>query len=137
MSRQKSRNTQPEIRLRRVLHGRGLRFRVNFAPEASVRRTPDIVFTRARVVIFVDGCFWHRCPEHRTIPRTNDEWWAAKLARNAQRDRETDASFTGLGWKVVRVWEHVDPEEAADTVESLVRGLGKERPQPYAGSRQD
>jgi DNA mismatch endonuclease (patch repair protein) len=74
------------------------------------------------VVVFVDGCFWHGCPEHGTQPRTNDEWWARKLSRNVARDRETDEHLTELGWVVVRVWEHDDLVLAADRVESALRG---------------
>lgn len=122
MSSQGSKNTHPEVELRRILHRRGLRFRVHYRPEPSLRRTPDIVFTRARVVVFVDGCFWHQCPDHKTVPIANAEWWATKLNANTQRDRDTDARFTALGWTVVRTWEHTPPELAADLVEQALDG---------------
>jgi DNA mismatch endonuclease, patch repair protein len=120
MARQVSRDTLPEMGLRRVLHRRGRRFRVHYRPEASLRRTPDIVFTRARVVVFVDGCFWHQCPDHKTAPTANAEWWATKLEKNSQRDRDTDARFAALGWTVVRVWEHLPADQAADLVETAL-----------------
>src|SRR4051812_22101064 len=90
MSRQRRRDTAPEIALRRLLHARGLRFRVDAKPLAGLRRRADIVFTRARVAVFVDGCFWHGCPVHGTLPVANRQWWAAKLDANAARDRNTD-----------------------------------------------
>lgn len=120
MARQESKDTRPELELRRILHRRGRRFRVHYRPEPSLRRTPDIVFTRARVVVFVDGCFWHQCPEHKTAPNANAEWWATKLSKNIIRDRDTDSRFTALGWTVVRIWEHVPPELAADLVEQAL-----------------
>ena len=107
--------------LRRELHRRGLRYRVNFRPEPSLRCTPDITFSRARVVVFVDGCFWHVCPEHGTRPKANAEWWGAKLTRNVERDRGADVTLTELGWSVVRVWEHESTLDAADRIEELVR----------------
>lgn len=122
MSLQASSGTLPELELRRELHRRGRRFRVNFRPEPTLRRTPDVVFTRARVVVFVDGCFWHQCPEHRSYPQSNAEWWVAKLENNSRRDRDTDAQFAARGWTVVRVWEHMRPDEAADLVEMALDG---------------
>lgn len=120
MSQQRSKNTLPEVLVRRALHRRGRRFRVNYRPEVGLKRTPDIVFTRARVVVFVDGCFWHACPEHGTIPKSNREWWSEKLQGNKSRDKDTDERYRDLGWTVVRVWEHVTPEEAADLIEQVL-----------------
>ncbi|PWU54783.1 very short patch repair endonuclease [Micromonospora sp. S4605] len=108
-------STKPELALRRELHRRGLRFRVN--PPGLPGR-PDVAFTRARVAVFVDGCFWHRCPEHSTLPRNNREWWLAKLERNVVRDRAKDAALAELGWTVLHVWEHEAPDAAADRVEA-------------------
>jgi DNA mismatch endonuclease (patch repair protein) len=88
---------------------------------AGVRRRADIVFVRAQVAVFVDGCFWHHCPDHGTTPRHNGEWWAAKLDRTVARDRETDARLETAGWTVLRIWEHECPSEAADRVERAVR----------------
>lgn len=120
MSRQPTRDTAPELALRRRLHGMGLRFRVDMAPVPGFRRKADIVFTRRRVAVFVDGCFWHCCPEHGTMPASNAGWWAAKLARNVQRDAETDLRLAEAGWTVVRVWEHEDPNVAARHVAEIV-----------------
>ncbi len=116
--RQRPRDTAPELALRRLLHARGLRYRVDVAPLPGLRRRADVVFTRARLVVFVDGCFWHRCPQHGTSPRSNADWWRDKLDRNVRRDRDTDRTFTQAGWQVLRVWEHEPPELAADHVEA-------------------
>src|SRR5262245_55833621 len=99
------RNTRPEVRLRSALHGHGLRYRVDhkIGSGRSAPR-PDVVFTQARVAVFVDGCFWHGCPEHGTQPRTNSDYWRAKLARNRQRDEANTAMLESQGWSVVRVW---------------------------------
>lgn len=121
MSRQRTRDTAAEWALRRLLHARGLRYRVDAVLPGLPRRRADILFPRQKVAVFVDGCFWHGCPDHKTEPKSNADWWATKLARNAQRDRETDAHLTELGWNVVRIWEHEDPECAADRVEAAVR----------------
>ncbi len=102
--------------LRRELHARGLRYRVQFKVTGLSRRTIDIAFTGRRVAVFVDGCFWHRCPVHATFPRSNARWWKDKLDGNVERDRRTDAALGELGWVVVRVWEHEDVVDAADRV---------------------
>jgi len=120
MSRQRTRDTEPEMLLRRELHRRGLRYRVDAALPGLPRRRADVLFTRARVAVFLDGCFWHGCPEHKTTPTTNGAWWAAKLARNIERDRETDAHLRSLGWTVLRVWEHEDITHAATDIENIV-----------------
>lgn len=117
MSRQRRRDTAPEIGLRRELHRRGLRFRVDHPLPGMPRRRGDVVFTRARLVVFVDGCFWHDCPAHGTRPATRARWWEDKLSRNVERDRETDAFLTSTGWTVLRFWEHDDPIVAATRVE--------------------
>ncbi|MBO9524007.1 MAG: very short patch repair endonuclease [Nocardioidaceae bacterium] len=122
MSSQRSLGTKPELELRRLLHARGLRYRVNVAQPGMPRRRVDVVFSRVKVAVFVDGCFWHGCPQHATWPKRNSDWWAEKLTRNAQRDRETTEALEVQGWTVVRVWEHEDPKEAADRIESVVRG---------------
>jgi DNA mismatch endonuclease (patch repair protein) len=117
MSRTGQRDTAAELRLRAELHRRGLRYRVDFAPAKGVRRRADVVFTRRKLAVFVDGCFWHGCPEHATWPKHNGDWWREKLEANQRRDRDTDRRLEQLGWAVVRVWEHEDPIEAADRVE--------------------
>lgn len=116
MSRQRRRDTAPEVALRRELHRRGLRFYVDRAPLPGVRRRADLVFPRRRVAVYVDGCFWHRCPIHATDPKNNAQWWADKLAGNVERDRDTDARLAATGWTVIRVWEHEDPIAAATRV---------------------
>ena len=116
--RQRARDTAPELALRRLLHARGLRYRVDVAPLPGLRRRADVVFTRARLAVFVDGCFWHRCPEHSTSPRSNADWWREKLDRNVRRDRDTDRALREAGWKVLRVWEHETAEVAADQVQA-------------------
>ena len=121
MSRQRSKDTEAEWSLRRLLHARGLRYRVDAVLPGLPRRRADLLFPRQRVAVFVDGCFWHGCHDHKTAPKSNAAWWATKLARNVERDRETDAHLADLGWNVIRVWEHEDPELAADRVEAVVR----------------
>lgn len=106
--------------LRRELHARGLRYRVNFPLPGMPRRRADIAFTRAKVAVFVDGCFWHGCPEHGTAPKNNATWWATKLARNAERDRETDRHLRDAGWAVVRVWEHENACDGADLISATI-----------------
>ncbi|MGH8920963.1 MAG: very short patch repair endonuclease [Actinomycetes bacterium] len=121
MSRQRRRDTAPELALRRHLHARGLRYRVTWPIPGLPRRTVDIAFTRARLAVFVDGCFWHGCPEHATYPSANGAWWAAKLAMNQQRDRTTTEHLESAGWTVVRVWEHENPDHIASRISDLVR----------------
>ena len=118
MSRMPRRDTGPELALRSELHQRGLRFRVH---DTSLPGRPDIVLTRARVAVFVDGCFWHACPDHGVLPKSNRDWWRAKLDRNAERDREKDADLDELGWLPVHVWEHEHVIEAADLIEAVWR----------------
>jgi DNA mismatch endonuclease (patch repair protein) len=121
MQRQPRRDTKPELELRRELHRRGLRYRVDVAPLAGMRSRADVVFPSIKVAVFVDGCFWHGCPEHGTAPATNAAWWRDKLSANRARDRRVDAELECAGWKVVRVWEHESATAAADRVESAVR----------------
>jgi DNA mismatch endonuclease, patch repair protein len=83
--------------------------------------TADVVFRRARVAVFVDGCFWHVCPLHGTMPKSNRAWWADKLQANVERDRRTDVALAEHGWRVLRIWEHESSEQAADRVEQLLR----------------
>ena len=120
MARTRGRDTAPELTLRSLLHRKGLRFRVDYAVTPGDRRRADIVFTRARVAVFVDGCFWHGCPEHATWPRTNAAFWREKIETNRRRDAETDARLLAAGWVVVRVWEHEQAEVAAQTVAALI-----------------
>lgn len=135
MSRQASRDTAPEVSLRRNLHALGLRYRVHVRPLPELRRTADIVFTRAKVAVFVDGCFWHSCPEHATRPTANAAWWAAKLARNVERDEDTDRRLAEAGWLAVRVWEHEDPIAAGTRVAGAVRNRQPSSARAAATSR--
>ncbi|WP_269085934.1 very short patch repair endonuclease [Mycobacteroides franklinii] len=121
MSRQRSRDTKGELSLRSLLHARGLRYRVHAVLPGMPRRRADILFPGQKIAVFVDGCFWHGCPDHKTFPKNNAAWWANKLARNIERDRETDTHLANLGWRVLRIWEHDNPERAADLVEAAVR----------------
>jgi DNA mismatch endonuclease (patch repair protein) len=124
MQRAPRRETTPELRLRRELHRRGLRYRVNMRiVPGTGRRTVDIVFPRAHVAVFVDGCFWHGCRDHGRRPQSNEWYWSPKIERNMVRDRDTTARLEAAGWAVVRVWEHEDPTEAAERVRALVRPL--------------
>jgi DNA mismatch endonuclease, patch repair protein len=126
MQANRSRDTQPELAIRRALHRRGLRFRVDYRPVQDVRCRADIVFTRARVAIFIDGCFWHCCPEHGTYPRANGEWWRAKLEANVARDRYNNTVLMSRGWQVVRLWEHESTELAVAKVsKALLRAEGR------------
>ncbi len=120
MQSNRPRDTKPEVRLRSALHRLGLRFRVGVRPLPGLRRTADVVFTRRRIAVFVDGCFWHGCPDHYTAPVANGEYWAEKVRVNRARDRETDARLTEEGWLVIRVWEHEDADAAALRIQAAV-----------------
>jgi DNA mismatch endonuclease (patch repair protein) len=124
MQAQAVKNTAPELLLRRRLYALGLRYRIHARPVGAVRREADIVFTKAKVAVFVDGCFWHCCPDHGTQPLKNSEWWAAKFARTVARDADTNARLTDAGWCVVRVWEHEDPSAASQKVVDALRRQG-------------
>lgn len=113
------RDTKPELAVRRLIHAAGLRYRVDFAPIGG-RSRADIVFSRARVAIFIDGCFWHGCPAHATYPKRNSDYWIPKLQRNMERDRESDARLQLAGWTVLRFWEHESPEDVAATIAAEV-----------------
>lgn len=123
MQANRGRDTAPELAVRRRLHAMGLRYRVSVRPVQNLRRTADIVFARARIAVFIDGCFWHGCPEHYQAPVRNGDFWLAKRTRNRERDAETDASLTAAGWTPLRFWEHVvraDPALVAVTVAAAV-----------------
>lgn len=124
----RGRDTRPEVALRSALHRRGLRFRKHARPLPGLRCLPDVVFAPARVAVFVDGCFWHRCPDHGTSPRANAAYWGPKLDRNVARDRLVDGALHAAGWATVRVWEHDDPQSAADRIVALVTSRRPARP---------
>ena len=121
MRANRKRDTGPEVRLRSELHRTGLRFRKHYlirCPELSVRA--DIAFPGLRLAVFVDGCFWHRCPIHGNSPRVNQRYWKPKLDGNVERDRRVDSALEAEGWRVLRVWEHVPLHEAARLVQRAV-----------------
>jgi DNA mismatch endonuclease, patch repair protein len=121
MSRVRRRDTAPELELRSELHRRGLRYRVDRRPLKSLPSRADLVFGPARVAVYVDGCFWHSCPVHGTMPRSNEAFWEEKLARNRERDAAVGEALAAAGWTVIRIWEHEEIAPAADRVEAAVR----------------
>jgi len=122
MQQQPSHDTAPELVLRRALHAMGLRYRVHEQPLPDLRRKADIVFRRSQVAVFVDGCFWHGCPQHgRREHRVNEWYWPEKIERNRRRDADTDARLRAAGWSVVRIWEHEAGPAAAARVARAVR----------------
>ena len=115
-------DTRHEIVLRSLLHRRGLRFRKDFPISVGTRSVrPDLVFTGARVAVFLDGCYWHYCPEHRSLPKTNTDFWRAKFEQNVDRDRQSDRLLSDAGWLVLRYWEHEDLEDVVESVEANIR----------------
>ncbi|GII63496.1 very short patch repair endonuclease [Sphaerisporangium krabiense] len=122
MQANKSRDTKPELALRRAVHRLGVRYRVSARPVSDLRRTADLVFTRAKVAVFLDGCFWHGCPEHHTRAVRNGSYWSEKVERNRKRDADTDQRLREAGWLVIRIWEHEDPQLAAERVRDAVKG---------------
>lgn len=122
-------DTKPELALRSALHARGLRFRKDFLLRTSAgsRVKADIVFTRRRLAVFVDGCFWHGCPTHGHTPKANTHYWAPKLERNRDRDARVTAALEADGWKVLRIWEH---EELSVATERVTQAIAQPGPQP-------
>jgi DNA mismatch endonuclease, patch repair protein len=120
MQSNKGKDTKPELALRSAVHGLGLRFRVSARPLKDLRRTADLVFPKAKVAVFLDGCFWHGCPEHHTVAVAHAEFWADKVRGNVARDRDTDERLAEAGWVSLRVWEHEDPQKAALRIRDLV-----------------
>lgn len=114
MKRVRQKGTKPEKALSSELFRRGMRYRVNYK---NISGSPDIAFTKAKIAVFVDGCFWHACPIHGSVPKNNREWWEAKLERNVARDRRTELALEELGWISLRYWEHDDVDEIADEIE--------------------
>ncbi|MFE2127569.1 very short patch repair endonuclease [Streptomyces amritsarensis] len=122
MSRQARRNTGPELAVRKLLHAAGLRYRLQVKVPTMPRRTIDIAFPGAKVAVFLDGCFWHGCPEHATQPKANAQWWREKLDKNMARDRETSELLAAAGWTVLRFWEHETAESVVARVIDVRRG---------------
>jgi DNA mismatch endonuclease (patch repair protein) len=128
MQANRGRDTGPELSLRRAVHALGLRYRVSARPLRDFRRTADLVFSRSRVAVFLDGCFWHGCPEHHTVAATNSTFWADKVSGNRARDEETDERLRMAGWESIRIWEHEDPQDAARRIRERVLARRFSRP---------
>lgn len=123
MQSNRSRDTAPEVAVRSMLHRRGLRFRKHVRPIPGLPCTVDVVFPKERLALFIDGCYWHSCPEHATSPITNGEWWHAKLAATRERDQRNTEALTEAGWHVMRVWEHEDVERVVASVRETLETL--------------
>lgn len=130
MKANRGRDTKPEMAVRRALHALGYRYRVDVRPEPNLNRRADLVFTRPKVAVFVDGCYWHGCPKHYTSPVTNASFWSGKIAGNRERDAETTRLLEAAGWSVVRAWEH----EPTEDVVSRVREAIQRRSEPSSGN---
>jgi DNA mismatch endonuclease (patch repair protein) len=125
----RSRDTKPERLVRSLLHARGLRYRVAAKPLPGLRRTADIVFRPVKVAVFLDGCYWHGCPEHYVPPKTNSGYWSDKVLRNVTRDRDTDQRLKEAGWTVLRFWEHESAEDTASKIADTISRLRAEQVQ--------
>jgi DNA mismatch endonuclease (patch repair protein) len=120
MRANKRRDTEPELAVRRSLHARGFRYQVDLRVVKETRSRADIAFTRQRIAVFIDGCFWHGCPQHVFVPKVNADYWVPKLARNVARDPEVTRLLRDLGRTVLRFWEHEPAEETAGRIASEV-----------------
>ena len=116
----KPRDTAPEKALRSELHKRGLRYRIDVKPVKELNRRADIVFRSAKVAVFVDGCFWHGCLIHGTQAKANAEFWKNKIKQNQVRDEDTNKRLKKAGWRVIRVWEHENPEKASEKIYNII-----------------
>lgn len=116
----RSRDTKPEQLIRRLVHAQGLRYRVSAKPLPELRRTADMVFRPTKVAVFIDGCYWHGCPEHYVSPKTNPGYWSEKVARNMARDEDTNDRLSAAGWLVLRFWEHEPAAECAIRIAAAV-----------------
>lgn len=121
MRANRRRDTTPELRIRSALHREGLRYRVDAPPLPGLRRRADIVLSKARIAVFIDGCYWHGCPTHFVQPKTHTEYWSNKIQTNIERDRETDRRLVEAGWLPLRYWEHEDPVEVSAEIVKLWR----------------
>ena len=121
MAKVRQKGTAAEMALRRELYRRGLRYRVDYEVLEKPRRVADVAFPGLRIAVFVDGCFWHGCPEHASWPKQNAEFWRQKIEANQQRDRDTNERLDRMGWTVLRFWQHESPAEAAESIARMVR----------------
>lgn len=138
MEGQARRDTKPELEVRRRLHARGVRYRVDVRPESDLRLRGDLVWKGRRLVVFIDGCYWHGCPLHRTHPKANAEWWQEKIEANVARDRRHDRALRERGWRVLRFWEHEDADAVVDAiVAALEDGVTGSRPSPLSDNPTD
>lgn len=128
MQGNRRRDTKPEMAVRRAVHALGLRYRVDARPLAGLNRRADLVFTRAKVAVFIDGCYWHGCPQHGTTARTNSGYWGPKIQRNRERDADTDTLLLQAGWEVLRFWEHETPTDVAARIITVVKGTESRTP---------
>ncbi|HBB17269.1 MAG TPA: very short patch repair endonuclease [Syntrophus sp. (in: bacteria)] len=120
MRRMPERSTGPELALRKILFSLGLRYRIQYPVPGVPRRTIDIAFPGYKIAVFIDGCFWHGCTEHRTIPKHNNAWWQTKIDLNRSRDVDTDERLRAASWRVMRFWEHNDIEQMAAEIQEAV-----------------
>ena len=118
MKKMPTRDLKPEVLIRQQLHRLGLRYRIH---RKDLLGKPDITFRPSKVAVFVDGCFWHNCPEHGTILKNNRAWWLEKFQRNQERDKRKDEQLKEMGWLPIHVWEHEDPDTAARNIKELVK----------------
>ncbi len=120
MARVRQKGTSAEIDLRKALHSKGMRYRLHVQLLTKPRRVADIVFSSTRIAIFVDGCFWHGCPEHASWPKSNADFWREKIETNRARDADTDQRLRSLGWTVIRIWAHENADDAADSIAQII-----------------
>ena len=133
MQSNKGADTKPELIVRSALHAKGHRYHVNYRPLSDKRRSVDIAFPATRLAVFIDGCFWHGCPAHGTMPATNSRYWSAKIARNRERDLETAILLERAGWRSLRLWEHEPVSVCVDAIERelvVIRAIGERKPYP-------
>ncbi len=119
MSRIKSKNTKPEIQLRKEIWKRGIRYRINY----PIFGKPDLAFPNRKLAVFVDGCFWHKCPIHQRLPNTNKSYWQAKIEKNWTRDRVQEKKLKKKGWKILRFWEHDIKSNTNKCTEKIIKEL--------------
>ena len=136
MAKVRQKGAGAELALRRELYRRGLRYRVGYVVLKRPRRVADIAFPGLKIAVFVDGCYWHGCPEHATWPKHNAEFWRQKIETNRLRDADTNSRLLDAGWTVLRFWEHQSPIEAAETVAQTV-AMVKRRAPPVGADKKN